>query len=152
MYSKIALATALTAGLIAAPALAAPKHPMEHPTGGRPLMASLSGANEKPTPGDPKGTGMAHITVNEGQKQVCWDISVENLADPTMAHIHKGGPNEAGPVALALTPPDASGHSKGCASADEALAKDLIQNPGAYYVNVHTGAFKAGAIRGQLSK
>lgn len=148
MNSKIALAAALAAGLVAAPALAQPAHE----TGGRPLMAMMNGANEKPTPGDPKATGMAHVTVNEGQKQVCWDIMVENLAQPTMAHIHKGGPTEAGPVALALTPPDASGHSKGCASADAALAKDLLQNPGGYYVNVHTATFKAGAIRGQLSK
>ncbi|MFC3070876.1 CHRD domain-containing protein [Phenylobacterium soli] len=148
MTTRVVLLAALASGLAAPTALAKPAHE----TGGRPLMASLNGANEKPTPGDAKATGMAHVTVNLGQNQVCWDLMVENLAQPTMAHIHKGGTAEAGPVALALTPPDATGHSKGCASADAALAKDLIQNPGAYYVNVHSDAFKAGAIRGQLSK
>jgi len=33
-----------------------------------------------------------------------------------------------------------------------ALAQDLIQNPSAYYVNVHNGPFPKGAVRGQLGK
>jgi len=142
-FQIFALAAALAAGA-AVPALAQ--------QGGHPLMAMLSGANEKPTPGDPAASGMAHVTVNPGQNQVCYELMVEKLAQPTMAHIHKGGPNEAGPVALALSPPDPAGHSKACVAADPALAKDLVQNPGDYYVNVHSAQFKAGAIRGQLAK
>jgi hypothetical protein len=143
--SRIALTTALGLSLTAAAGTWALAQ-----TGGQKLTAHLAGANEKPTPGDPKASGMATVTVKDAQ--VCYEIQTKDLAQPIMAHIHRGGPSEAGPVALALTPPDANGRSAGCASADAALAKDLVAHPGDYYVNVHTAAFKAGAIRGQLTK
>lgn len=135
-YARAALAAALT--LIAAPALA------------QSLSATLNGASEKPTAGDPKATGTAKVTIKD--TQVCYDLSVKDLTAPTMAHIHKGGPDVAGAVAVPLTPPDASGKSQGCVNADAALAKDIATNPGGYYVNVHSAQYKAGAIRGQLKK
>lgn len=122
--------------------------------GGRPLTATLLGVNERPGPGDPDGSGFARITLNQGQGEVCWEITVENITLPTTgAHIHIGDANVAGPVVIALTPPDASGTSAGCTSADPALIKAIRQEPWAYYVNVHTlPLYAAGAIRGQLTK
>ena len=120
--------------------------------GGRPLSAHLTGAAEKPTAGDPDGMGHATFRVNVGQNQVCYEIGVEKIATGTMAHIHKAGPDAAGPVAIALKAPDATGKVKDCATADAAVVKDILQNPGAYYVNVHNAEFPAGAIRGQLGK
>lgn len=140
-FTRAALAASLVAGFaLAGQALAA--------DAGTKLTAKLNGANEKPTPGDPKASGTATVTV-DGTK-VCYDIKVKDLAQPTMAHIHKGGADAAGPVALALSPPDATGHSASCVTADAALAKDLVAHPGDYYVNVHSATYKAGAIRGQL--
>ena len=133
-FAFAAAATALAAG----PALA------------QEFSAKMNGANEKPTAGDPKGTGAAKVTVKGDQ--VCYDLTVKDLANPVAAHIHKGGPDVAGGVVVALSPPDASGHSAACVAADPAVAKDIAANPGGYYVNVHTAAFKAGAIRGQLGK
>lgn len=115
------------------------------------LKAHMMGAAEKPNPGDPKAMGMATVKVDTAKNQVCYDLKVENLAG-TMAHIHKAGPDAAGPVAVPLTTPDAAGKSQGCATVDAAVAKDIAANPGGYYVNVHSAAFPAGAIRGQLSK
>jgi hypothetical protein len=120
--------------------------------GGRPLAAHLTGAAEKPNPADPDGAGHATLKVNVGQKQVCYDLTVEKIAPATMAHIHKAGPDASGPVAIPLNKPDASGKVSGCATADEAVVKDILQNPANYYVNVHNAEFPAGAIRGQLSK
>lgn len=148
--TRLALAAAALAGFgFAGQALAADAPAA---AGGPMLMATLAGANEKPTAGDPKASGMAHVTVDPGQSQVCYELTVKDLAQPTMAHIHKGGANEAGPPAVALTPPDANGQSKGCTNVEAALAKDLVANPGGYYVNVHSATYKAGAIRGQLGK
>jgi hypothetical protein len=120
--------------------------------GGRPLSAHLTGAAEKPGPGDTDGAGHASLRVNVGQSEVCYELSVEKIAAATMAHIHKAGPDAAGPVVVPLATPDAAGKSKACAKADAAVVKDILQNPAGYYVNVHNAEFPAGAVRGQLSK
>ena len=52
---------------------------------------------------------------------------------------------------MTLTPP-AEGSSKGCVAAGADLIKEIRQNPGNYYVNVHNADFPDGAVRGQLSK
>lgn len=116
------------------------------------LSAHLTGANEKPTAGDPDGMGHATLKVDTAKNEICYTLMVENIGQPIMAHIHKGGPDVAGPVAVPLTPPDSSGKSAACVTADAAVVKDIADNPGAYYVNVHTPDFKAGAVRGQVMK
>ena len=122
--------------------------------GGRKFTVMLTGAAEVPGPGDPDGSGTASITLNPGQGEVCFEITVSNITLPaTGAHIHVGTATEFGPVVVGLTPPDASGTSSGCVSADRDLIKAIIQNPENYYVNVHTlPLYGAGAVRGQLSK
>ncbi|MDB5465264.1 MAG: hypothetical protein JWQ46_26 [Phenylobacterium sp.] len=116
----------------------------------KPLMAMMNGASEKPTAADPDGSGMATVRPDPAKGQVCYDISVKNIATATMAHIHKAGPDAAGPVVVPLKAPGADGKSTGCATADAAVVKDIQANPGGYYVNVHNAEYPAGAIRGQL--
>jgi hypothetical protein len=121
-------------------------------SGGRPLSTTLTGAAEVPGPGDDDGSGVATITVNPGQEEVCWEISVVDITLPaTGAHIHVGPAGEFGDVVVPLTPPDASGLSSGCEEVSRELALDILMNPENYYVNVHTTDFPDGAIRGQLS-
>jgi hypothetical protein len=120
--------------------------------GGRPLSTDMTGAAERPGPGDPDGTGTAHFTLNQGQGEICFELSVSNIAPATAAHIHIAPPTDPGPVVVPLTPPDASGFSSGCVSVDPELIKAIRQNPENYYVNVHNADFPAGAVRGQLSK
>jgi hypothetical protein len=118
--------------------------------GGRPLHATLTGAAEVPGPGDPDGTGKARIRLNQGQRKVCFRLSWENIATPTAAHIHIGPPGDFGPVVVPLfTAPTESGCVNGVA---RSLIKNIRKHPGRYYVNIHTGDFPDGAIRGQLSK
>jgi CHRD domain len=118
--------------------------------GGRKLTASMTGAAEVPGPGDPDGSGSVVITVNHGLAQVCWELSVTGIAPATAAHVHVGAAGVAGPVVVPLTPPT-GGSSSGCASVDPELAKAILKNPAAYYVNVHNAEYPAGAIRGQLA-
>ena len=121
--------------------------------GGRPLATVLTGAAEVPGPGDPDGSGTALLRLNPGRGQVCFELSVSNITLPAIgAHIHVGTATEAGPVVVALIPPDESGTSSGCVSADADLVKAILQSPENYYVNVHTVEYPAGAVRGQLSK
>lgn len=133
------------AAVLALPATAA--------AGGRPFAVSLLGANEVPFSGDPDGSGTAWLTLNYGQSEICWTISVEDILLPaTAAHIHFAPAGTAGGVVVTLSAPDANGWASGCTSASQELIKAIQQSPADYYVNVHNAEFGAGALRGQLSK
>jgi hypothetical protein len=126
--------------------------------GGRPFSTELTGEAEVtnegvPNQGDLDGTGSAMITVNPGQGEVCYEISVEDIRLPASgAHIHEGVAGENGPIVVELIPPDANGDSSGCTPVSRELALAIIQDPENYYVNVHNEPFPGGALRGQLSK
>lgn len=138
----LSAAAAGATGLIGVPhALAA--------DGGRPITVEMTGADERPGPGDPDGSGTAVFTVNPGQSEVCYVLTVENIDPATAAHIHRAPATDPGPVVVPLAAP-ASGTSSGCATVDRDLALELIQSPGDFYVNVHNPAYPAGAVRGQL--
>jgi hypothetical protein len=142
---------ALVALALAGAASAAKLDVADH--GGRPLSTELTGAAEVP-PGDLDGSGMATITVNPGQEEVCWEIEAAGIELPaTAAHIHVGAAGTAPPnnVVVTLSAPDVSGFSSGCTTVDRDLALDILKNPEDYYVNVHNVPHPTGAIRGQLS-
>jgi hypothetical protein len=112
------------------------------------LSAHLMGAKG----GDPDGMGHAMLKVDAAKNQICYDLTVENIAPASMAHIHKAAADASGPVAVPLTKPGADGKVSACATASADVIKDILANPGGYYVNVHNAEFGGGAIRGQLSK
>jgi CHRD domain len=125
---------------------------------GRPSFATLTGSAEVPGPGDPDASGTASITLNQGQGEVCFSLTWENIDGTVVAaHIHEAAAGVAGPVVVPLFV-DASfsgtGSFSDCvAGVSEGLIKDIRQNPAEYYVNIHNSdVFAAGAIRGQLSK
>ena len=143
-FTVALLAIVLAAGLLAlnvAPSFA---------NGGRPFTTTLLGANEVPSPGDPDGSGTAHITLNQGQGEICFDITVNNVDTIAASHIHAAPAGTAGPVVVNFNV-GANGLS-GCVIVDADLIKAIRQNPENYYVNVHNPAFPSGALRGQLSK
>ncbi|HEX5936813.1 MAG TPA: CHRD domain-containing protein [Actinomycetota bacterium] len=132
-------------------ALAALAFALPASAGGRPIHVALTGAAERPGPGDPDGSGTAAFTFNRGTGEVCWTIDVEGITLPAAAaHIHVAPVTDPGPIVIGLTAPDATGHSSGCVTADRALVKAITKDPGAYYVNVHTSDLPAGALRAQL--
>ncbi|HYD36686.1 MAG TPA: CHRD domain-containing protein, partial [Allosphingosinicella sp.] len=117
--------------------------------GGRPINVAMTGAAERPGPGDPDGTGTASFRVNPGQGEVCYTMTVANIEPATAAHIHRAPSTSPGPIVVHLNAPT-NGSSSGCATISRALAKELIQTPQAFYVNVHNTPFPGGAVRGQL--
>ena len=144
MRKLVALAVALVALTAFIPAVYADD-------GGRPFTTALTGAAEVPGPGDPDGSGTAVLSLNPGQEEVCFELTVAGIAAARAAHIHIGGAGVAGQVVVGLIPPTA-GSSSGCVSASRELILAIIQNPENYYVNVHNAEYPAGAVRGQLSK
>ena len=121
-------------------------------SGGRPITVEMTGAAERPGPGDPDGSGTAMFWLNPGLEQICYELSVSNITLPAAAaHIHVAPTSSPGPVVVPLNAPDANGTSSGCASASRDLILAILQDPENYYVNVHNSDYPAGAVRGQLS-
>jgi hypothetical protein len=126
--------------------------------GGRPFSTELTGAEEvDPVTGavgvgDPDGSGTATITLNPGQEEVCFELTVADIDTPIGAHIHEGAAGTNGPVVVGLEPlpPTGDSSSSGCVSLERQEIIEILRDPSNYYVNVHTGLFPDGAIRGQL--
>jgi hypothetical protein len=121
----------------------------------RALLAVLTGRKEVDEDGnrgagDSNGRGTFSGMVDGDQ--LCFGITVKNLDTPGAAHIHRGGPRRNGPIVVPLEHPGDGdpGASGGCVTVDEEIAQAILTKPRRYYVNVHTAAFGAGAVRGQL--
>jgi hypothetical protein len=124
--------------------------------GGRPFSTILTQevTTQPVWAGDPDGAGSALITVNLGQREICWDVSVSAISLPaTASHIHRAAPGVRGAIVVGLTAPNAAGTSRGCTSGlDADLLREILQSPEAFYVNVHNAPYPAGAVRGQLAE
>jgi hypothetical protein len=112
-----------------------------------------------------RGTGSTSTAKGHTSIKVSQDGTIEfktkitnkGLETFTMAHIHKGAVGVEGPpVELLFGGPSTSASKikqSGVAQPlGGATGADLCADPSGYYVNYHTTAFPAGAIRGQLSK
>lgn len=141
---------------VAAVAFLLPTSAASFQEGGRPITVQMTGAAERPLPtegrgGDPDGTGTASFRINPGQSEICYTLTVANIEAATAAHIHRAPPTAAGPIVVHLNAPT-NGQSSGCAAVSRALAKEIMQSPEAFYVNVHNTPYPGGAVRGQLSR
>jgi hypothetical protein len=127
------------------------------PTGGSAVQlfeANLTGTEEVPavTTG---ASGRAVFALSEDLTTLHYRVMVHDISNITMAHIHEAPFGVNGPVVHWLTPmpPDdpilAPGSPvSGSITLAEGQLQDLLD--GNYYVNVHTTAFGAGEIRGQI--
>jgi hypothetical protein len=117
------------------------------------LTATLSGAAEVPTAGDPDGTGRATVNLDVTKRELCYEVEVQKIDRPVGMHIHEGESGKSGGIVVPLTTPTASDTTtNGCADVDATLIGRMAATPGNFYVNVHTEAYPQGAVRGQLSQ
>ena len=145
---QVSLLLALTLGLVASLAIAGVVMAAETT-----LTATLAGVTEGDNPGDEDGSGTASIVLDPEAGTACWTLTVENIEPVTQSHIHVGAEGESGDIVVPLDIDGFEGSSEGCTGPmeDAAILQDIIDNPAGFYVNVHTGDFPAGAIRGQLA-
>ena len=118
------------------------------------LKALLSPAEEVPGPGVKDGVGAALINI-AGPK-ICSDLKSTMGEKPLKAHIHQGAKGAAGPVVVDLMPDfkpgEAAYQSNTCVDSTDDLTAQLLANPSAFYVNIHSDGHPDGAMRGQLVK
>ncbi|MEU4197963.1 CHRD domain-containing protein [Kribbella sp. NPDC026611] len=120
------------------------------------FAASLSGRNEIPTSGgpavgDPDGRAMAVVRIKGDQ--VSYAVRWQDIAAPTNFHIHQGAAGANGGVKLDFLGsgiPAGVQAITGSVKADTALLDAIRQQPGGFYLNLHTAEFPGGAVRGQL--
>ena len=144
----------LVFGLLAGPAAA---------VGGRTFTLTLSGDVGPEPGGDPDGSGTARISVNPGTQTVCFDIAVQDIAEPVepgpgigSVHIHFGSVTEIGGIAVDpeadFEPTEDGFAASGCAEdVDRGLLVDILMNPENFYLNIHNVEFPGGALRAQLA-
>ena len=118
------------------------------PAGATILAADLTGSEEVPGPGAEGGAGTARLVLTT-EGRVCAELATTRVDEATAAHVHTGLKGVAGPVVITLTTPK-EGRASGCVDADPAVVARVVADPASSYVNVHTAALPAGAVRGQL--
>ena len=121
--------------------------------------------------GGSMASGKATFELDKGGTALHYKITVSNIEDASMAHIHLAPPGKDGPPAAWLYPPGPppvikAGKFEGTlAEGDikaEGLLGDLKGKPlsaliekfdaGEAYVNVHTKGKPGGEVRGQIHK
>lgn len=131
--------------------------PMETATGstgegGTDLKVTLSANEIVPAPGDGDLSGSGTVRIDTDDGLACPNLNIPMPdTDITAAHIHRGEAGVNGPavVTFGIDPGDVKDD---CITADKVLLNEMEEQPGNFYVDVHTEEFPDGAIRGQLNR
>lgn len=110
--------------------------------------ASLFGENEVGHEGageDAGGDFSGFIDTEAGT--LCYYLETYGLDTVTAAHLHKGRDGTNGDPVVVLKSDE---EDEVCVEVEAEVLADIARREQSYYVNVHTEAFPAGAIRGQL--
>jgi hypothetical protein len=134
------------------------------PPGVRTFAATLDGRRQTGPDGSPagdlNGRGTAEVWLDAGR--LCYTLSwtLSGSGDEVRTgHLHgTAGPSgSATELFSSRAAPDdrvqnrdGGGTARGCAAVSPDVASSLTATPGDYYVNLHTDAFPAGALLGQL--
>ena len=118
------------------------------------LSTGLSGAEQSETSaGDPDGSGSITLQLDPFNSQVCFSLSTSgfNRSPGLMGHVHLGARGANGPPVIDIfeevNPP--SSFSR-CRNADPQTIRDMRNNPGGYYIQLHNVEYPLGVVRGQL--
>jgi CHRD domain len=132
------------------------------------FQAHLNGGGEVP-PTNTKAQGEATFNLSKDGNSIHYKLTVANIENVTMSHIHEGVTGANGPVVVWLypsTPPPVlkPGRSDGVLAEGTITSAnltgpltgksitDLLNDlkSGNAYVNVHTSQYPGGEIRGQI--
>jgi len=113
----------------------------------------LDGTQEVPVT-DLDGSASGTISFDDVTGMISWDLTYANIDTPTTMHIHGPGGTEginAG-VFINLGVNTSGGPNTLIDSlvANLADVDMIINDPGGFYINIHTAEFPSGSVRGQL--
>jgi CHRD domain len=104
--------------------------------------------------GDRDGQGFARLDFDPQQGKACYEITWRNLDGMVTAfHLHAGRRGNEGPHWIDFfNDQNFAGEQtvSDCVTSTRERIEAVINDPSAYYLQVHTTAFEKGAIRGQL--
>jgi hypothetical protein len=126
-----------------------------------------------PGGGDPEGRAGAALRLDPEAEVVCLRANWRDLAGHVTAiHLHRGPEGETGPHHIDLLddehlagranavefcvqvrgegPHHAQEAGHGTASSAADRIQEVVDDPGSFYLNIHSTAFPKGAVRGQL--
>ncbi|GLF93513.1 CHRD domain-containing protein [Streptomyces yaizuensis] len=120
------------------------------------FVVRATGDQEVPTPGGPavndpdaRADGFIQIRGDRITYALRWKGTV-----PSLGHIHQGAAGTNGPLKAMLfgsAMPDSVSRAAGHVTETNApLAAAIRENPGGYYVNLHSAEYPGGAARGRL--
>lgn len=121
------------------------------------FSALLSGGNEVP-PVLTRASGRASFTYNPATRALSYRVDVSRIISITMAHIHRGSADVAGPIAYWLYDSTGTRGPDGPFDPDHPISGTVTLRADdevrlftrELYVNVHTAARPGGEIRGQI--
>lgn len=112
------------------------------------LMATLTGAAVVGG-GDENGRGTATFRFDPEMARLCYDLQVSGITEATATHVHRAPAERNGPPVITLAAPR-GGTSADCIAVPRTLIDEILQEPAAFYINVHNPDYPSGALRGQL--
>jgi len=109
---------------------------------------ALSGAQSGDADGEAHGT----LSIDSETGRVIWGLYYSGIDTPTAMHIHEGQSGASGGVVLPLNVESKLGEGAltGRVVADLEVVARILENPAGFYINVHNGEFRGGALRAQL--
>src|SRR5207244_12022643 len=122
------------------------------PCGTGALAASLLISSEVP-PKTAGASGQVTLTLNQAAGTISgsWNVSGPS-GNITAAHIHQQAAGSNGPVGLPFSslPPGGGQFTTTNTGVAAQLIANILANPAAFYVNIHTVQNPGGETRGQL--
>jgi len=110
--------------------------------------ANLTADAVLPNPGPAGASGFATLVIDG--TTVSYNLLFSGVDSPTAAHIHMGAAGATGGVVVDLAPSFTGGFAAGSVTTDQDTVDAIVADPAGYYVQVHSGDFPDGALRGQL--